>query len=914
MPSATRPIRTLSVCLPTWQGSEFLERVLDALAAQECDLDWDVHAVDSGSTDGTWELLGARGGAFPVPLTRRHIDPLEFDHGDTRNLLAALSGGDLIVFLTQDAIPEGASWLATLAANFKDPTVGAVTCRNVPRPDAHPVTRVMSAADPGYVEGRRETRLPPEGEYERLGAHERRLLYNFNDVASAIRREVWELHPFPRTWFGEDILMARALLEAGWTVVYDDSSTVEHSHDYTPEEVYARSFIDGRFNAEWLDRLAVASASDANVLCQRFQDEDTRALRAAGYEDGEVLEYEVLARSLRRSTFHGLEAGGRTTERRSSTGLLERSTLKVLFVVHGFPPDTWAGTEIYTLNLARELVSRGHEVVVFARVPSANPGDADFEVHERDFEGLRVLGMTNSLAQGSLRESYSNPQAEEAFRRVLAEVRPDVVHFQHLIHTSIGLVSVAKEFGLATVIHCHDYWAVCPRVQLIRPDGVRCDESMGAGCYACVKEKGYGWIPTLKHASDRAGDLFPGLLSLLGRDDYADLAARLPEVVGAYAACDMQISPSRFLRSKLLETGRFDEHRFLYSDNGMRTDHVRALEKNAAEEGTVRFGFVGSLVWYKGGETMVRAFGRLAGLPVELSVHGDFQPEKDEHHAELQRLVHESGARVRFHGRFDNARLSEVYAGIDVLIVPSVWYENSPITIHEAFLTRTPVVASGIGGMAEYVRDGVDGLHFEPGDEGSLAACLRRFVDEPELLDHLSHDFPGVKTIADDAAAMEYRYRGLVAQRRARSSATLLDAPGAGATRREGPVDAQGLSSCCFDPAVPRSSSTSRRAPAVPQGKGGSEAGARELEVRVEVLSLGGEDSVELGGRVLFAGKELGAIEPYRAGREDEVRSFSYTVRGDLGGALRIESALSAEGPEAYLRVRRVVVREGGAC
>ena len=803
------------------------------------------------------------------------------------------------MFLTQDAIPQGDDWLARLARNFDDPAVAAVTCRNLPRPDADPVTVLLSADDPGYASLRRETRLPPAEEYEALDPHARRLLYGFNDVASAIRRELWERHPFPRTAFGEDVLMARALLEAGWTVVYEADACVEHSHDYDAEETYARAWIDGRFNAEWLDRVAIGSAADAEALTRRFASDDARALAGLGVAPERRADLEVQTRARRRAAFLGLAEGGRSPRRHAPTGLLDGPRLAVLFVVHGFPPDTWAGTEVYTLNLARELQARGHRVTVFTRVPP-RPGsdERDFEVREEAFEDLRVLRMTNRLAHRSLRDSYADPRAEEAFRRVLADERPDVVHFQHLIHTSVGLVQAAREAGLATVMHCHDYWALCPRVQLIRPDGVRCEGSQGAGCYACVKERGLGWIGLLRRAGELAAGPLGGLFELLDRPDFADLEARFEQVTRAYAACDLQISPSRFLRDKLLETGRFDPHRFLYSDNGMRTDHVRALEKSPRPRGRVRFGFVGSLVWYKGGEVLMRAFGRLADLPVELHVHGDFRPESDEHHAELARIVSETGAPVTFHGRFDNARLSEVYADLDVLIVPSVWFENSPITIHEAFLTHTPVVASDIGGMAEYVRDGVDGLTFRVGDAADLAATLRRFVDEPDLLADLSRGFPPVKTIAEDAAAMEFRYRGLVARRRARVPRTLLDTPASGAQRREGPVDPQGGELLLLRPG---GAAVEFELPPGP---------ASGVEVRVDVLALAGEASVELGGRILLGDRELGAIEPFRAGASDELRSFRYRVPGPLdGAALRIESALADGGPEAHLRLSRVVVR-----
>jgi glycosyltransferase involved in cell wall biosynthesis len=182
----------------------------------------------------------------------------------------------------------------------------------------------------------------------------------------------------------------------------------------------------------------------------------------------------------------------------------------------------------------------------------------------------------------------------------------------------------------------------------------------------------------------------------------------------------------------------------------------------------VRFGFVGSLVWYKGGEVMLRAMKRLPPARASLEVHGEFRPKEDPHHATLARLA---GPNVRFHGGFDNADVARVYSGIDVLLVPSLWWENSPITIHEAWLTKTPVVASGIGGMKEFVRDGVDGLHFAVGDDADLAAKMRRFLDEPGLLARLAADPPQVKTIEEDAAATEYRYRALCCTVRATSEA-----------------------------------------------------------------------------------------------------------------------------------------------
>ncbi|HVS11454.1 MAG TPA: glycosyltransferase [Planctomycetota bacterium] len=914
------PIRSISVLMPTWQGAAYLERVLASLAAQEVALPWDFLAVDSGSSDGTLAILEGWRARLGVPMRVLPIHKEEFDHGDTRNLLAARSRGDLLVFLTQDAIPSSREGLATLAANFADPAVGAAYCRNLPRADAEALTKLFSEQDPGYQPGRREVRLPEPATYAALSAHEKRLLYNFNDVASAIRRELWERHPFPRTEFGEDVLMARALLEAGWTVVYDDRATVEHSHDYSAAETVSRARIDGRFNAEWLDRTCVASAADAAVLAERQLARDREGLVGFGLS-GEALEHELeRARELRRAAFLGLHEGGLSRRRFPPTALLERTKLHVLFVVHGFPPDTWAGTEVYTLSLAVELEKLGHRCTVLARAGAERSeeqgGPADFSLALGEFQGLRVWRMTHRIDHRSLRESYDEPRAVEAFHEVLLRERPDLVHFQHLLHTSTGLVHEAREFNLPTLLHCHDYWGLCARVQLIRPDGVRCDENQELGCLLCVKEKDFRKIPPARtllpaarplaaaarfveaHPGGRLGRLLRRRRSAVGRwgRSYDDMRRRQDVVLGAYAAADLLISPSRFLCRKLLETSRLEPDRLVFSDNGLRAEGLRAVPRRSDPQGMVRFGFVGSLVWYKGPDVLLEAMRRLAGRRAALHVHGDFRPADDPFHARLQRLA--EGSAVTFHGRFANERLAEVHAGIDVLVVPSVWYENAPISIREAFLLGTPVVTSDIGGMAESVRDGVDGLHFKAGDPDDLARVLARFLDEPGLAAELASHAPPVKTIPANAREMEFRYRALCCVRRERRSTLLYEYAGNEAAERAGPVEPQGRDMLLLRP-------------------GGawveydvSLAGPGLREVHIGVLALGGERSVPLAGRALLDGREIGRIEPFTGQGADETKSFTFAARFPAGARrLRLDTR---SGPgEAYLRVARVEVRDG---
>ena len=895
--------------MPTWQGMEFLERVLDALAAQRIDAPWDFLAIDSGSTDGTWELLGERAKTFPVPLRRERIHGVEFDHGDTRNLLAARARGELLVFLTQDAIPGSPDWLATLVGNFEDPAVGAAYCRNVPRPDAEVLTKIFSAGDPGYAEGRRETVLPPAEEYAAMGPHERRLLYNFNDVASAFRRELWERHPFPRTPFGEDILMARAFLEAGFKVVYDDVAVVEHSHDYDADQTYARARIDAEFNAEWLDRICVPTTKDVAVLSVRLSSEDAAAIEALDLPAEEAAALREQSRVLREAAFRGLHDGGRTARRRPSSRMRASGALKLLYVVHGFPPDTWAGTEVYTLNLAQEMKRRGHEVTILTRAPAAGD-EPDFSLREDEFEGLQVLRMTHRLAHGSLRESFAKEGPEVAFRQVLDRVSPDLVHFQHLIHLSAGLVEIARGRGLATVVTCHDYWALCPRVQMIRPDGSICGGNMGSGCFLCVKERGLDQVERAKKLDGTLGagralatladtiKEFKATPDLAQRraSEYSELRAREDLVPAAYAAADLRISPSRFLREMYLANGGFDPHTFLFSDNGMRTDHVEALEKVPDPDGKVRFGFVGTLVWYKGGEVLVRAMKLLEerGLAdrVHLHVHGGFDPEKDEHHRLLSDLA--QGAPVTFHGRFDNGRLSEVYAGLDALVVPSLWYENSPITIHEAYLTGTPVLASDRGGMAEFVRDGVDGLLFELGSAEDLAAKMASLVEDEDLRLRLAAaDWIPIKTIAQNGEETEARYRSLCTIERAAGG-------GGGPVFRRAALDTAGRRGACEQQGADML--LMRPGAGADWDLGGLPAGPYTAALALDHFS--GEESLVLGGEVLVDGVPQAAIPASRNEGRTETRVVHVEVELGPGAKLLSLQATTAKADLIHLRLR----------
>ncbi|MCA9321913.1 MAG: glycosyltransferase, partial [Planctomycetes bacterium] len=243
----------------------------------------------------------------------------------------------------------------------------------------------------------------------------------------------------------------------------------------------------------------------------------------------------------------------------------------------------------------------------------------------------------------------------------------------------------------------------------------------------------------------------------------ATIHRRLDFMRDALLAADRILAPSEFLRQRFIEEG-LSADRVEFWENGHDPERfVGQAERRAAHpaQGRVRFGFVGTLIPNKGPELLVRAFQDLPVGRATLDIHGrGGGPKGVQYEASLAALNRHPD--LRFHGPFDNARVGEVLAGLDVLVVPSLWFENSPLTLNEAALAGLAVVTSDFGGMRELADRFGHALVFPVGDQAALTATLRRFLDEPGLALSLSKTHRPVRTIEEDAAGQIARYRDLL--------------------------------------------------------------------------------------------------------------------------------------------------------
>jgi glycosyltransferase involved in cell wall biosynthesis len=190
-----------------------------------------------------------------------------------------------------------------------------------------------------------------------------------------------------------------------------------------------------------------------------------------------------------------------------------------------------------------------------------------------------------------------------------------------------------------------------------------------------------------------------------------------------------------------------------------------AVARDGADRGVsgeLRIGFIGAIVDFKGVHLLIEAVRKLEGLPIDLQIYGKLDANPD--YAARLRALAARDPRVRFLGTFPNAEIGRVIAGMDALALPSTWHENTPLVVYSAQAAACPVIATNLGGIAEVVHDGVNGLLFEKGDVAGIASAIRRLHEDRALLRKLSAASKPPRTIAQYVDDLERVY-GEVAAR-----------------------------------------------------------------------------------------------------------------------------------------------------
>lgn len=411
--------------------------------------------------------------------------------------------------------------------------------------------------------------------------------------------------------------------------------------------------------------------------------------------------------------------------------------MKILLSVPAFLPHSFGGGEVYVERLARALRERGHEAIVLTASPAAAPAADGAYV----YQGTSV--RTFFANPGSWRERYTGdgPAYTGAIRRILEELRPDIVHINGW---KPACAEVCRSLGVPHVTTAHHAGIACPAGTLVTPDGGICPRTMSTrACVPCASRsrrprwgagRALGMLPRpLYRALGRRLDAAPRLSFLergLIHPWLVDEGIRSKR--GLLEDPSPIIAPSQFMKEVLVRNGRAPESVPLVRHT------IEPLARAPIEpfEGRpIRFGYVGRIEPLKGLSTLLTALSMMReAARCELHVYGAPRTPWDEVHAAKIFAAYRGGARVVRHGRVDPADLSLVYSSFDVLVVPSLVPESFGLVVLEAFSAGRPAVVFSSGALPELVRDGVDGVVVPRRDAASLAGVLQRFIDDPEQL------------------------------------------------------------------------------------------------------------------------------------------------------------------------------------
>ncbi|MCB9450636.1 MAG: glycosyltransferase [Anaerolineaceae bacterium] len=434
--------------------------------------------------------------------------------------------------------------------------------------------------------------------------------------------------------------------------------------------------------------------------------------------------------------------------------------MRILIAAHGFPPTHSAGAERRAERMARWLATHGHKVEVFAVEKLDEPG---FRVETTTQDGFTVHRLHYDIKIGDFFHNlYDYPPAGEALREVLAQGQFDLVHVVSGYLLGGQAIHTVRDAGLPVVVTLTEYWFMCARLNLIQATGALCSgPESDEKCMRCLQED--------KRRFRLAAQAAPAVM-----DVFWSFADRLPFAIQQTAqihdrqqtlrqaldAATLVICPSHYLIQKFGEFG-FDTGRFTFLRQGLAAP---AGEKPVAErhDHILKLGYTGQIKRHKGVDLLVDAVIPLldSGQSVSLDLWGS-ETEEPDYVAKLKAQTARYPA-IRWNGRYVGDKVWDILAGMDVMVAPSRWYENSPNVILEAFAMNVPMIVTDLGGMAELVEHGTSGLVFELNNADDLRRQIERLLHEPGLLAQLKEGIPPVKTIDQEMEELVAHYERLI--------------------------------------------------------------------------------------------------------------------------------------------------------
>lgn len=395
--------------------------------------------------------------------------------------------------------------------------------------------------------------------------------------------------------------------------------------------------------------------------------------------------------------------------------------MRVLIFSHGHPTFSKGGGEYAAYYLYQGInETPGHEAWFAARAEE------------------KLLHLGSPIASLNMKEYLISGNAdipnlttwlplddESDFAEMLRTVRPDVIHFHHYVHLGLELIRTAKRLcpNARIILTLHEYIAICMNSgQMVKTDGRLCHQASPRECAQCFP--------------DRTPETF------FLRERY---------IKSFFDIVDIFISPSEFLRNRYIAWGISPE-RIVVIENGQPAAEKAPIRATGVGGTRGRFAYFGQINPFKGVDIVLDAFARLpeeVKESVTLDIFGSgLKNQPDDYQEKFAKLLCENKGHIRYHGQYEPHEMGRIMADVDWVVMGSVWWENSPLVIQEAYKFGRPVICPDIGGMAEKVVNGKGGLHYRARDSVSLSSVVQAVYADTEQYLSICAQLPEAMTIA----------------------------------------------------------------------------------------------------------------------------------------------------------------------
>jgi glycosyltransferase involved in cell wall biosynthesis len=394
----------------------------------------------------------------------------------------------------------------------------------------------------------------------------------------------------------------------------------------------------------------------------------------------------------------------------------------VAIVCHSHPSISKGGAEVAAFSLFTGLRALGHDPIFITACAEQDRAKLAFATNREFAVYYNPLLYDHFYHVGS-------PAAAQQLREILQSQRIKLVNFHHFLHFGIGsLHAAATALNLDVVVTLHEFLPICQNhgQMITRPASILCERATPTACTTCFPER--------------------------TRQQFTFRQKLFLDTFRAAKAC---VAPSAFLAGRFAEWG-LDAAAISVIENGLTHAITQAPLRPRHEGQPWVFGFFGQINPFKGVDLILKAAEQIArsktlSRRIHLRIHGNFIGQSEAFIRRFEALV-ETHDFLTYAGPYDNAGVGRLMNDCDYVLVPSHWWENSPVVIQEAYGAGRPVICTGIGGMAEKVIDGVSGLHFRRGDSADFVRVLDLAANTP-LYAQLLAGLPQVTSATDMATA-----------------------------------------------------------------------------------------------------------------------------------------------------------------